>query len=150
MSTRKELRPIDVPAVSIRGKAIKVFTKKTTLTSAQVLALFTTPISLVDAPGAGFSILVHRVTGGVDYNSATYATNTTQEVRYTNGSGTKVTADFAALVTATADKFVSVGGIEAATVLTENAPVVVCNATGNPATGNSPVSFTVDYSIVSL
>jgi hypothetical protein len=150
MSTRKELRPIDVPAVSIRGKALKVFTQKTTLTSAQVLALFTTPISLVSAPGVGFAILVHRVTGGVDYNSAAYATNTTQEVRYTNGAGTKVSADITSLVTATADKFVSVGGIEAATVLTENAAVVVCNATGNPATGNSPVSFTVDYSIVSL
>lgn len=94
--------------------------------------------------------MVHRVTGGVDYNSAAYATNTTQEVRYTNGAGTKVTADITSLVTATADKLVSVGGIEALTVLTENAAVVVCNATGNPATGNSPVSFTVDYSIVSL
>ena len=150
MSPRKELRAIDVPAVSVRGKALKVYTKKVTLSSAQVLALFTTPIALVDAPGAWFAILVHRVTGAVDYNSAAYATNTTQEVRYTNGAGTKVTADFTALVTATADKFVSVGGIEAATTLTENAAVVVCNATGNPATGNSPVSFTVDYSIVSL
>lgn len=150
MSTRKELRAIDVPAVAVRGKELKVYTEKTTLSSAQVLALFTTPQSLVPAPGAGYAISVHRVNGGVDYNSAAYATNTTQEVRYTNGAGTKVTADFTALVTATADKFVSVGGIEAATVLTENAAVVVCNATGNPATGNSPVSFTVDYSIVSL
>lgn len=150
MSTRKELRPADFPSVAIRGKALKIYTAKTTLTTAQVLALFTTPISLVAAPGAGYAILVHRVTGAVDYNSAAYATNTTQEVRYTNGSGTKVTADFTALVTATADKFVSVGGIEAATVLTENAAVVVCNATGDPVTGNSPVSFTVDYSIVSL
>lgn len=150
MSTRKELRPIDVPSIKIRGKELKVYTAKTTLTSAQVLALFTTPISLVSAPGVWSAILVHRVTGAVDYNSAAYATNTTQEVRYTNGAGTKVSADFAALVTATADKFVSVGGIEANNVLTENAAVVVCNATGNPATGNSPVSFTVDYSIVTL
>lgn len=150
MSTRKELRAIDVPSVSVRGKALKVYSKKVTLTSAQVLALYTTPISLVAAPGVGSAIVVHRVTGSVDYNSAAYATNTTQEVRYTNGSGTKVSADFTALVTATADKFVSVGGIEAATVLTENAAVVVCNATGNPTAGNSPVSFTIDYSIVTL
>lgn len=52
MSPRKELRAIDVPAVSVRGKALKVYTKKVTLSSAQVLALFTTPIALVDAPGA--------------------------------------------------------------------------------------------------
>ncbi len=84
MSTRKELRAADLPAVYIRGKELKVYTKKTTLTTAQVLALFTTPISLVAAPGAGYAILVHRVTGAVDYNSAAYATNTTQEVRYTD------------------------------------------------------------------
>lgn len=150
MSTNKQLRAQDYPAIYVRGKELKVFTKKTTVTVAEMLALFTTPISLVAAPGAGKAILVHRVTGSVDYVSAAYATNTTQEVRYTNGSGTKVTADFAALVTATADKYVSVGGIEAATVLTDNAAVVVCNATGNPVTGDSPISFTVDYSIVTL
>lgn len=150
MSRTKAIRGLDVPSLAVRGKELKVYTKKTTLTSAQVLALFTTPQSLVSAPWVGYAIVVHRVTGGVDYNSAAYATNTTQEVRYTNGAGTKVTADITSLVTATADKLVSVGGIEALTVLTENAAVVVCNATGNPATGNSPVSFTVDYSIVSL
>lgn len=40
----------------------------------------------------------------------------------------------AALIDATADKFVSVGGIEAALVLTANAAVVVRSASGNPAT----------------
>lgn len=50
MSTRKELRPIDVPSIKVRGKELKVYTAKTTLSTAQVLALFTTPISLVSAP----------------------------------------------------------------------------------------------------
>lgn len=52
MSTRKELRAADLPAVYVRGKELKIFTKKTTLTSAQVLALNSTPIALVAAPGA--------------------------------------------------------------------------------------------------
>lgn len=86
----------------------------------------------------------------MDYNSAAYATNVTLEFRYTNGAGTKVSADMGALIDATADKYVSVGGIEAALVLTANAAVVVTAASGNPATGNSPVSFTVDYSIIDL
>lgn len=150
MSTRKHLRPADLPAVYVRGKELKLFTKKTTLTAAEMLASFTTPIALVAAPGAGKAIIVHRITGGVDYGSAAYATNTTQEFRYTDGSGTKVTADMAALVTATADKFVTVGGIEAALVPTENAAVVVMTATGNPTAGDSPVSYSVEYSIVSL
>jgi len=150
MSTRKQLRAQDYPDVFVRGKRLKVFTKRTELTSAQVLALNTTPISLVADPGAGYGIVVHRITGAVDYNSAAYATNTTVEFRYTNGSGTKVTADMAALITATADKVVTVGGIEAALVVTANAAIVAVAATGNPATGNSPVAFDVEYTIVEI
>ena len=52
MSTRKQLRAQDFPSVYVRGKELKVFTKKTTLTTAQVLAVNTTPIALVPAPGA--------------------------------------------------------------------------------------------------
>lgn len=121
-----------------------------TLTSAQVLASFTTPITLVPAPGAGKAIHVESIVWSVDYNSAAYATNTTMEARYTDGSGTKVTADLSWLLTLTADGIVSVGGIEAQLVLTANAPVVIRTATGNPATGNSPVTFTVFYRVVSV
>lgn len=150
MSTRKQLRAQDYPAVYVRAKELRIFTKKTTIASAAVLTSFTTPVELVPAPGAGKAILVHRITESVDYNSAAYATNVTQEFRYTNGSGTKVTADIGALLDATADKIVSVGGIEAATVLTANAAVVMRTATGNPATGNSPVAISVDYSIIEI
>lgn len=136
-----ETRIADLDAVS---------TATVSLTSAQVLALNTTPIELVPAPWAWKYINVLSVVGTVDYNSAAYATNVTLEFRYTNGSWTKVTADIAALIDATADKAVSVKGIEAATVLTANAPVVVRTATGNPATGNSPVKFHVVYEVITL
>ena len=61
----------------------------------------------------------------------------------------KVTADISSLPV-TADAVISVGGIEAQLVLTQNAPVVIRTATGNPATGNSPVTFTVFYRVVSV
>ena len=127
-----------------------ISTAEVELTSAQVLALNTTPITLVAAPWAWKFINVLSIVGTVDYNSAAYATNVTLEFRYTNGSGTKVTADIAALIDATADKAVAVKGIEAALVLTDNAPVVVRTATGNPATGNSPVKFKVVYETITL
>lgn len=72
------------------------------------------------------------------------------EFRYTDASGTKVTADMATLLDASADKFVSVKGIESALVLTANAPIIVRVATGNPATGNSPIKLHVAYRIITL
>lgn len=128
----------------------EIVRRTVTLTSAQVLASNTTPITLVPAPGAWKAVHVESIVWSVDYNSAAYATNTTMEARYTDGSGTKVTADITSLLTATADTILSVWGIEAQLVLTQNAPVVIRTATGNPATGNSPVTFTVFYRVVSV
>lgn len=130
--------------------SIVVKTKEVTLTSAQVLALNTTPITLVPAQWAWKYINVLSIVGTVDYNSVAYATNTTLEFRYTDGSGTKVTADVTTLLTATADTAIGVKWIEAATALTANAPVIVRVATGNPATGDSPIKFKVIYEVVSL
>ena len=128
----------------------EIVRKTTVLTSAQVLASFTTPITLVSAPGAWKAIHVESIVASIDYNSAAYATNTTMEARYTDGSGTKVTADISSLLAVTADTIISVGGIEAQLVLTQNAPVVIRTATGNPATGNSPVTVEVFYRVVSI
>lgn len=120
------------------------------VTPAEMLALNTTPITLAGAPWVWKFINVLSITGTVDYATTAYDTNTTLEFRYTDGSGTKVTADMAALITATADKAVTVKGIEAALVLTENAPLVVTAATGNPTDGDSPVTFSVVYEVVDL
>lgn len=126
----------------------RVKSKRVTLTSAQVLALNGTPVTLISAPWAGLFVDVISVTAAVDYNSAAYATNTTIELRYTNGSGAKVSADVAALLTATADKTVTVKGVTTELVNVANAPVVARVATGNPVTGNSPISFQVTYRIL--
>lgn len=121
-----------------------------TLTSAQILALNTTPITLVPAPGAGKVIDVMGIVAKLTYNSAAYATNTTMEFRYTNGSGAKVATDMASLLTATANKTNICHALSTEIVAVENAPIVVDVATGNPATGNSPVKIQVQYRIVSV
>jgi hypothetical protein len=128
----------------------EVFQTEKTFTSALLLAGFTTPLELVPAPAAGKAIIVDKIILAMDYNSAAYATNTTLEFRYTNGSGTKVTADSAAMLDATADKITSVGGIEAALVATQAAAVVACVATGNPITGNSAIKIRTIYRVMSI
>lgn len=84
-----------------------------TIPSADVLALFTTPATLVAAPGAGKAIRVENIIVGIDFNTAAYDTHTTMEFRYTNGSGTKVSADNGSLAAA-ADNFTATGAVEAA------------------------------------
>jgi len=63
---------------------------KATLTSAQVLALFATPITVLAAPGAGKAIVVERIkavtAGGTAY--AGIAAGEDFAVRYTDASGT--------------------------------------------------------------
>ena len=114
-------------------------------TSAELLAWFTTPKVLVPAPAAGIAIIVDKIILSMDYGTAAYATNTTLEFRYTNGSGTKVTADSTAMLDATADKITALGGIETALVATPAAAVVACVATGNPVTGNSNIKIKTIY-----
>lgn len=138
------------PANEYGALVSPVYNTTTTILTAAVLTLNTTPVELVPAPGAGYAIEVLSIVGSIDYNSAAYATNVTMEFRYTDASGTKVTADMATLLDASADKFVSVKGIESALVLTANAAIVTRVATGNPATGNSPIKLHVAYRVIAL
>ena len=123
-------------------------TKRVTISSAEILALNTTPKTLLAAPGAGYYNDVYSVSYSLDYGSAAYATNTTIETRYTNGSGAKVCVDSANLLTATADKVTTVKPDDAELVNVANAAVVACVPSGNPATGDSPVYATILYRVL--
>ena len=129
-----------------RNPDVQMYCRKTLLTSAQILALNTTPITLVPAPGAGRAIIPINVVARLTYNSVAYATNTSMEIRYTNGSGTVLTsASLAALLTAVANKTQAVDMTGSEFTALPNAPIVVDVATGNPTAGNSTVEFTVFY-----
>src|SRR5216683_3942034 len=73
-------------------------TVQVSLSSAQILALFTTPVTLVGAPGAGKVIVVEHIILKMITTATAYATGGALEFRYTDGSGAKVSADIAAAV----------------------------------------------------
>ena len=117
-----------------------------TLTSAQVLALFTTPITLIAAPGAGKFIQIFDITAKMTYKSATYAGANALEIRYTNAAGVKVSADIPTSFINSASSVNYVGTI-AAGVIAANVPVVAAVPTANPTTGNSAITLEIFYAI---
>jgi hypothetical protein len=123
---------------------------RTALTATQTKALFTTPISLVPAPGAGKFIEVLAITATNTFGTIAYTGGNALEFRYTDGSGTKVTADIAStfINLAAGVQTNSVTGVSGDTVRTANAAVVVRVPTGNPAAGDGIITFIVHYRIV--
>lgn len=123
----------------------------TPLTSANILALNATPITLVAAPGSGKCTFVNRIAMKMITTATTYANGGALEFRYTNASGTKVTADIAAgvVTAAAATSFTSVGGIEASLTGVTNAVICVSNATAPFITGTGTAVIVTEY-IVSV
>jgi hypothetical protein len=131
-------------------KEMPVLSKATiVLTPTQVKALFSTPITLVPAYGAGTFIEVQNISAKLTYGSAQYAGANNLEFRYTDGSGVKVTSDItAAWLNSAATAYYSAPS--AAGVAAANAPVVVAVPTANPTTGDSPVTLEVWFTVHKL
>lgn len=121
-----------------------------TLTSAQILALFTTPITLILAPGAGLVIdivsVVASLTAGVAYTGANNL-----EIRYTGAAGVKATADIvAAFINSATSRVDLVGGVIADTDVTTgvNSPIVIAVPVANPAAGTGTIKLTITYTVM--
>lgn len=120
------------------------------LTAAQIIAMGTTPVSLVAAPGAGKCTIVDNITVKVVTTATAFTGGAAVEFRYTDASGTKVTADLAAaVITAGAGtSFTNVRGIEASLTCTANAAIVVRNGTAPFAAGTGTAVITIQYHVV--
>ena len=121
-----------------------------TLTAAQIIAMGTTPVALIAAPGAGKCIIVDNISFKMVTTATAFTGGGAVEFRYTDASGTKVTADIAAaVITAGAGtSFTNVRGIEASLTGTANAAIVVRNATAAFAAGTGTATLTIDYHVV--
>jgi len=120
------------------------------LTAAQIIAMGTTPVQLIAAPASGKCIIVDNISFKMTTTATAFTGGGAVEFRYTNASGTKVTADIAAaVITAGAGvSFTNVRGIEASLTGVVDAPVVVRNPTAPFAAGTGSAVITIDYHVV--
>lgn len=143
----------DIAAASVTSAKMAedlVRTVQVTLSSANILAMRTTPVTLIAAPGAGKIVIVESILLKMVTTATQYANGGAVEFRYTDGSGAKVTADIAAaVITAGAGtSYTKVEGIEASMTPVANAAVVITNATAVFITGTGAGVLTIKYRVV--
>jgi hypothetical protein len=123
-----------------------------TIASADVLTLFTTPVELVAAPGAGKFIAVDAIHWFLDHGGTDYTATAGKDLAasYTDGSGDEVVTaiDDAVIDGAAADLHVLSPAIEVQPVV--NAPVVAHVKTGNWADGDGDLKYEVIYRVMDI
>ncbi len=129
---------------AVGGGTVKV--AKVTLTSAQVQALVGTPIRLVDPPGAGMIISILSATCYIDYNSVAYTTGADIILQY----GTADVVLFDGILALTADTVMVASQAGSVAVGSAVNAAVDVTADGIPGAGNSPVTVSVVYTLISL
>lgn len=146
------------PTGELNEGAVRI--KDVTLTSAQVLALNATPVSVIAAPGANKAIIILGVATTKAAGTAYDGINVNEDItlKYTDGSGATLatieTTGFLDQATAQARySYPSSWATNAATALlaitpVANAAVVAYMTTAEIATGNSPVKMRIYYRVI--
>jgi hypothetical protein len=122
---------------------------KVTLTSAQILALNTTPITLIPAQGANTYIEVLACVAYLKFNSAAYTGANAANITYTNAAGAAATGTLASSFLDSSSS-AAAKVIPAAVTPVVNSPIVISVGTANPAAGNSTITLDLFYRVVTL
>ena len=121
------------------------------ITSAEILALYTTPKVLVAAPGAGKVLEFISLLLALDWATTAYTigTATNLQVKYTDGAGAAVSTTRAAtgFLDQIADQLSALDKLEATVAPVANAPLVLTLAVANVTLGNSPIHAKVAYRV---
>lgn len=119
----------------------------TILTAAQVLALSTTPITLVPAPSAGLANVFLGAYMAMVYSGTAYAAGGAVNITWQNTAGSVAGTVPATFVTSAVNSYSQVG-VSASPVFQINQPLVAFNATAAFTTGNSLIQIRCFYQVV--
>ena len=134
--------------------SVRLYRRFVTIPMASVRTLFTTPYSIIPAPGAGKFIAVQRAHWWLDYGTAGYdaaAVGDTLGLKYTNAAGAQLVDTVAgnAIGSAVADYHTLVRGV-VEVIPVANAAVVASIDAGEwfSAAGDSPLKIEVIYAVM--
>lgn len=123
------------------------------ITSAQVLALNSTPLTIIAAQGVGTAIEIISASAKMVYNSAAYATNV--DLILQNSGATRPISGVGSFLAETVnvmspfrDQYGFSGVTD--TQMIENVAVQVSVDSGNPTAGNSGITVYVLYRVITL
>ena len=124
----------------------QTFLAELTLSSAQILALNGTPLTLVAAGGAGTVIVpVSPIIASMDFNTTPYATNTSMRALWDDANALEI------FDLTTANDALKMTQFELNEHdLFDNIPLRVSVDTGNPTAGDSPMKIRVYYKYLTL
>lgn len=142
----------DIKEIAFQNSLIGTYQYSTkTLTSAEILALGTTPITLISAPGIDKAIWVKNVYGRLNFNTTAYS-NQTLRIKL-NGADTmigKIDLLLYSSMTRSANFLIKSGddlSFNNDTIIIENSALQIYT-TANPTTGNSTMDILVEYQIL--
>jgi len=125
----------------------KIYEDEITITSAEILALYTTPKELVPAPGANKVLQFESAVGFLDFNTTAYATAGILTVKnYTTAVSDP--CDAADLVAQVDDCYLEINKLSTEVELVVNKPLNLYCDTANPTAGDSPIRMKVMYRIL--
>jgi hypothetical protein len=135
---------------SYQGRAYNVF--KYTLTSAQILALETTAVTILPAPGVGYWIAPTRILINMAAGTVAYADGGGGAVSFAVGSQTAALAANTVFLAAAGDTAHQIFDFAAtaaagAPATDENAALTISKATANFTAGNGIASIVVEFTI---
>lgn len=132
----------NITANSVNG----IYRKKVSLSSAQILALNTTPIEAIAAPGAGKVIVIHQMTAKLTYNTATYG-GANSAISLVDSSLHSLAS--CTILASTSDT-IRRATLDGDKVIDENSAIDLYVSLGDPTTGDSPVDVYITYEIIEL
>ena len=138
---------VDAIVAYLASESIKI--EKTTITSAQLLDMYTTPVTLVPAQGANTLIVPVNVVLKYRFGTIEYTTNQTITLSPNNSLWT---ANYNSALAGTSNKYLSRSVTPTSTVtgIIDDLPFTIGVQIGNPLAGDGELDVYLSYYVLTL